>query len=260
MGRHHPPSPWRLPNRAWRWLGLSASGVLTVAALTQLVDVRPIPDPPAARPLLASAPTVPLPMAVMSPMETTEPPAPTTTQPRPSPAVQAPAQTVHTTQAAPPPPAIEPEPQEAAQPLVVAEPTTEPEPPPETTTEPPPPPSPSPGLGAQVVSNAREFLGVPYLYGGESASGMDCSGLVFNVLRGLGLDPPRVAADQATWSQTVPVSEADARAGDLVFYDRPASHVGIYAGDGQMVASSRAGTLVSVRPVYRGAYYRRITS
>lgn len=107
-----------------------------------------------------------------------------------------------------------------------------------------------------MVSGARLFIGVPYLYGGEDRGGMDCSGLVYNVLRRLGLNPPRVAAAQARWA--VPISADGARPGDLVFHGNPATHVGIYVGNGRMVDAPRSGFLVGERGIYPGAYYRRI--
>lgn len=107
-----------------------------------------------------------------------------------------------------------------------------------------------------MVAGARLFIGVPYLFGGESRGGMDCSGLVYNVLRGLGLNPPRVAAAQAAWA--VPVTPDRARPGDLVFHGNPATHVGIYVGDGRMIDAPRSGLFVGDRRIYSGAYFRRI--
>jgi cell wall-associated NlpC family hydrolase len=111
-------------------------------------------------------------------------------------------------------------------------------------------------LGARLVVAARLFIGVPYLYGGEDANGMDCSGLVYAALRRLGVTPPRVAADQARWGR--PVTQAEARPGDLVFDGIPATHVGIYVGSGRMIDAPRTGLAVDERPVHSGSYFRRI--
>ncbi|GAA1256645.1 transglycosylase SLT domain-containing protein [Oryzihumus leptocrescens] len=105
--------------------------------------------------------------------------------------------------------------------------------------------------GDQVVADARRYLGVPYVWGGtDPQQGLDCSGLVQRVYADLGVDLPRVAADQA--SQGTPVASlAQARPGDLLAFGDPVDHIGIYAGNGQMVVAPKTGDVVKVEAVYR---------
>jgi cell wall-associated NlpC family hydrolase len=100
-----------------------------------------------------------------------------------------------------------------------------------------------------AVDLAQQYLGVPYVWGGESPSGFDCSGLVQHVYGKLGVDLPRVAADQARVGQPV-ASLADARPGDLLAFHSPVDHIGIYAGDGLMVVAPKTGDVVKVQKVY----------
>ena len=89
-----------------------------------------------------------------------------------------------------------------------------------------------------VVAEAQKYLGVPYLWGGtDPAKGLDCSGFTQLVFGNLGIDLPRTSSQQATAGRPV-ASLADARPGDLVFFDHSSSragidHVGIYIGNGQ---------------------------
>jgi hypothetical protein len=114
-----------------------------------------------------------------------------------------------------------------------------------------------------VVADAQRYLGVPYLWGGTDPSkGLDCSGLTQRVYADLGITLPRTAAQQAG-SGTAVASLADARPGDLVFFDNSSSragmdHVGIYIGDGQMIAAPQEGETVTVQSVGKPTVIRRI--
>jgi len=104
--------------------------------------------------------------------------------------------------------------------------------------------------GADVVAEARQYLGVPYKWGGtDPATGLDCSGLVQLVYRNLGIDLPRVSSDQATAGRAVP-SLDQAQPGDILAFNSPVSHVGIYIGNGQMIEAPRTGLDVRVTDVY----------
>lgn len=99
---------------------------------------------------------------------------------------------------------------------------------------------------SSVVAAARQYIGVPYRWGGKSASGLDCSGLVYLALQEAGLtDRYRTSAALQSW--TVPISRSEARAGDLVFGP---GHVGIYLGNGKMIDAPKPGTAVGVHSVY----------
>ncbi len=112
--------------------------------------------------------------------------------------------------------------------------------------------------GSAVVSDAEEYLGVPYVWGGTNpATGLDCSGLVQRVYGDLGISMPRVPAEQAMQGTPVP-SLADAQPGDLVTYGSPAEHIGIYIGNGMMIDAPHTGTTVRVDAVGTPTSIRRI--
>lgn len=119
--------------------------------------------------------------------------------------------------------------------------------------------------GSSVVTEAEKFLGVPYVWGGTSPSGFDCSGLVQYVYGQLGVALPRTSQQQATVGTPVP-SLAQAQPGDLVFYagsDGTTSapgHVGIYLGNGQIIDAPYTGTNVSIGPVGAPVAIRRVLS
>jgi cell wall-associated NlpC family hydrolase len=103
--------------------------------------------------------------------------------------------------------------------------------------------------GQRVVDDATRYLGVPYVWGGtDPDKGLDCSGLVQRVFADLGIKLPRVSGDQARAGTAVP-SVARARPGDIVAFGRPVDHVGIYVGDGKMIAAPYPGKNVRVEPL-----------
>jgi cell wall-associated NlpC family hydrolase len=102
--------------------------------------------------------------------------------------------------------------------------------------------------GAGLVEAARKYLGVPYVWGGEDSSGMDCSGLLQRAFADLGVRVPRTAREQMTLGTPVR-SLADAQPGDLIV-QRAGGHIGIYAGNGRMIHAPQAGDSVKVGPIY----------
>jgi gamma-D-glutamyl-L-lysine dipeptidyl-peptidase len=109
-----------------------------------------------------------------------------------------------------------------------------------------------PITGAAIVAQARRFLGLSYLWGGTSAFGYDCSGLVYSLFARYGINLPRNAADQQ--QATVPVPLSDARPGDLLFFAGPGGkgrveHVAIYAGDGWMIDAPYTGASIEEIPI-----------
>jgi soluble lytic murein transglycosylase-like protein len=114
-----------------------------------------------------------------------------------------------------------------------------------------------------VVTEAQKYIGVPYLWGGtDPAKGLDCSGFTQLVYDNLGIDLPRTSSQQATSGRPV-ASLAEARPGDLVFFDNSSSragidHVGIYIGDGKMIAAPQAGESVKVQDVGSPTLIRRV--
>jgi peptidoglycan DL-endopeptidase CwlO len=98
-------------------------------------------------------------------------------------------------------------------------------------------------LGERAVHTAEQYLGVPYVWGGESPSGFDCSGLVQYVYGKLGVHLPRTS--YAQYNAGRHVSRGDLRAGDLVFFDA-LGHVGIYIGGGRFIHAPHTGTRVQI--------------
>lgn len=107
--------------------------------------------------------------------------------------------------------------------------------------------------GQDLVSYACQFEGVPYVWGGTSPSGWDCSGFVQYVYRQYGVYLPRTSYEQGVCGRAVPNGEQ--QPGDLVCYG---GHVGIYIGNGQLIHASSPGVGTVIYPLsYRGGYWFR---
>ena len=114
------------------------------------------------------------------------------------------------------------------------------------------------GRGQALVNSAKKYLGVPYVWGGTSPRGFDCSGLVQYVCRQNGISVPRVAASQRNAGRYV--SRANLQPGDLVFFGNGGriTHVGIYVGNGNMIHAPQTGDVVKISSInssYRVARY-----
>lgn len=114
--------------------------------------------------------------------------------------------------------------------------------------------------GQAIVDKAKQYLGVPYVWGGSSPSGFDCSGFTQYVMRSCGYSINRTATAQL--SNGTSVSYSNLQPGDLVFFNRtyntdaPASHVGIYIGDGQFIhAGSSCVAISSLSSDYYASRY-----
>ncbi len=101
--------------------------------------------------------------------------------------------------------------------------------------------------GEALVAAAQKEMGVPYVWGGMSPAGFDCSGLTSYVYAQQGIRLPRTAEEQRMAAS--PVSMNDLKPGDLVFWGEPAYHVGIYIGNGQYIHAPQPGQSVSVSSV-----------
>lgn len=127
-----------------------------------------------------------------------------------------------------------------------------------------PPPATSKGL--QVVEYAKQLLGVPYVYGGSSPSGVDCSGLTKYVYGRMGVTLYHGSNSQArSGYQTISFStsnyEASLLPGDLVFFSGSGgySHVGLYVGNGQMIHAPQPGQVVRYESLYERNRYSPVT-
>jgi cell wall-associated NlpC family hydrolase len=112
------------------------------------------------------------------------------------------------------------------------------------------PPNPG-GVGhPEVVAIAQRYLGVPYVWGGASPSGFDCSGLTMYCYAQIGIPMSHGATDQQR--QSTPVALSDLRPGDLVFFGNASysHHVAIYAGGGSVIEAPHTGDVVRYGSLY----------
>lgn len=117
------------------------------------------------------------------------------------------------------------------------------------------------GDGSALLAIAYRYLGVPYVWGGNTARGIDCSGFVKKVFAACGYELPRLGSDQMAYGVPVPPDQLEP--GDRLYFGRKrdgsgVTHTGIYVGAGYFIhsSSSRRGVAVSSlsEPLYRRIY------
>ncbi|WP_232333683.1 C40 family peptidase [Agromyces laixinhei] len=111
------------------------------------------------------------------------------------------------------------------------------------------PPYPSFDL-ASVYNVATQYIGTPYVYGGATPAGFDCSGFVMYVYAQFGISMPHSSAGQGAMGTRI--AEADAQPGDLVIMP---GHDGFYAGNGMILHAPYEGASVRVQPIWTSDYY-----
>lgn len=109
-----------------------------------------------------------------------------------------------------------------------------------------------------VITAAEKYLGTPYLWGGTTINGIDCSALTQNAFRAEGINIPRVSRDQ--YKVGTFVAASNLRPGDLVFFsfssNHQISHVGMYIGNGQFInATSHKGVAITKFSSYWWQHY-----
>lgn len=114
----------------------------------------------------------------------------------------------------------------------------------------------------KIIKESNTYLGTPYLWGGTTRNGIDCSAFVKNVYLSIGIKLPRVSQNQAKVGKTITLDKI--RKGDLIFFEtdknRPntVSHVGIYLGSGNLIHASSKNKKVVIVPLNQGYFLSKI--
>ncbi len=109
------------------------------------------------------------------------------------------------------------------------------------------------GRYSGVVGIAMQYLGTPYVWGGASPSGFDCSGFVMYVFAQVGISLPHYTVAQYNYADSVSVPRSELQPGDLVFF-AGLGHVGIYVGNGQFIHAPHTGDVVRIDSLGEGWY------
>lgn len=110
----------------------------------------------------------------------------------------------------------------------------------------------------ELLNYAYQFLGTPYVWGGTTPAGFDCSGFVQYIFAGCGYEIYRTATAQM--DNGTPVPQSDLKPGDLIFFERTyntdgASHVGIYIGDSEFIHCAGSVKITSLEEEYYSSRY-----
>ncbi|MGK0467526.1 C40 family peptidase [Clostridium sp.] len=113
---------------------------------------------------------------------------------------------------------------------------------------------------SNLISYAYNFIGIPYVWGGEGPRFFDCSGFTMYVYKKFGVDLPHYTGSQI--GKGISVSRNDLKQGDLIFFNTngTASHVGIYVGDGDFIHASSGSNKVTVSNLSQSYYNTRFAS
>ena len=114
-------------------------------------------------------------------------------------------------------------------------------------------PAPQVSTGQKILDAASTRVGSPYVWGATGPNSFDCSGLTSWAYQQAGISIPRTS--QAQIGGGTPVAKSDLQPGDLVAFYGGASHIGIYAGNGQVVHAPSSGTSVSYAPLDSMPFY-----
>ena len=113
-----------------------------------------------------------------------------------------------------------------------------------------------------ILKEAFTYLGVPYVWAGNTRSGLDCSAFVKGVFSTVGVNLPRVSADQATVG--IPIQGPDLRPGDRLYFDMKhvgrVTHTGIYLGNGLFIHASSNQGKVGVDSIFKKNYYNALVA
>lgn len=113
------------------------------------------------------------------------------------------------------------------------------------------------GTRQAILDYAEQFLGTPYVYGGSTPDGFDCSGFTSYVYKNVATPIARTSSDQRATTKNISMDEL--LPGDLVFFgsNNRVNHVGIYTGNGQFIHSPHTGSVVKYDTLSSGSYNRR---